>query len=121
MAKIIEFYIPQSFGKISAWFPPVELGEVPNLHEIAGEMAVVADNANGLIAQVRGEVEGISEDARGLLTKLTMTVNPNQQMFRFALDNVNEMLETELPKIDRLIDQLNALSQHADDIIQNVN
>ena len=31
------------------------------------------------------------------------------------------MLATERPKIDRLSDQLNALSQHADETIQNVN
>ena len=31
------------------------------------------------------------------------------------------MLATERPKIDRLTDQLNALSQHADETIQNVN
>jgi ABC-type transporter Mla subunit MlaD len=31
------------------------------------------------------------------------------------------MLETERPKIDRLTDQLNVLSQHADETIQNVN
>jgi phospholipid/cholesterol/gamma-HCH transport system substrate-binding protein len=37
------------------------------------------------------------------------------------LDNVNDMLATERPKIDRLTDQLNVLTQHADDTIQNVN
>jgi ABC-type transporter Mla subunit MlaD len=31
------------------------------------------------------------------------------------------MLATERPKIDRLTDQLNTLSQHADETIQNVN
>ena len=31
------------------------------------------------------------------------------------------MLATERPKIDRLTDQLNTLTQHADDTIQNVN
>jgi ABC-type transporter Mla subunit MlaD len=31
------------------------------------------------------------------------------------------MLATERPKIDRLTDQLNALSQHADETIQNLN
>jgi ABC-type transporter Mla subunit MlaD len=31
------------------------------------------------------------------------------------------MLATERPKIDRLTDQLNALSQHADETVQNVN
>jgi len=28
MAKIIEFYIPQSFHKVSKWLPPNERGKV---------------------------------------------------------------------------------------------
>jgi len=28
MAKIIEFYIPQSFRKASKWFPPDERGKL---------------------------------------------------------------------------------------------
>ncbi len=28
MAKIIEFYIPQSFRKVSKWVPPDERGKV---------------------------------------------------------------------------------------------
>jgi phospholipid/cholesterol/gamma-HCH transport system substrate-binding protein len=96
--------------------------EAASLDEIAGKMAVVADNANGLITQARGELEGISGDARSLLANLNnVTGKPNQQRIRAVLDNVNEMLATERPKIDRLTDQLNALSQHADDTIQNVN
>ena len=96
--------------------------EAASLDEIAGKMAVVADNANSLIIQVRGEVEGISGDARTLLANLnTVTGKPNQQRIRAVLDNVNEMLATERPKIDRLTDQLNTLSQHADDTVQNVN
>jgi len=93
-----------------------------SLDEIAGKMAVVADNANGLITQARGELEGISGDARRLLANLnTVTGKPNQQRIRAILDNVNEMLATERPKIDRLTDQLNVLSQHADETVQNVN
>ena len=96
--------------------------EAASLDEIAGKMAVVADNANSLITQARGELEGISGDARSLLANLnTVTGKPNQQRIRAVLDNVNGMLATERPKIDRLTDQLNALSQHADDTIQNVN
>jgi len=96
--------------------------EAASLDEITGKMAVVADNANGLITEVRGELHGISGDARRLLANLnTVTGTPNQQRLRAVLDNVNEMLATERPKIDRLTDQLNALSQHADDTIQNVN
>ena len=96
--------------------------EAASLDEIAGKMAVVADNANSLITQARGELEGISGDARSLLANLnTVTGKPNQQRLRAVLDNVNGMLATERPKIDRLTDQLNALSQHADDTVQNVN
>ena len=96
--------------------------EAASLDEIAGKMAVVADNANSLITQARGELEGISGEARSLLANLNIvTGKPNQQRIRAVLDNVNGMLATERPKIDRLTDQLNALSQHADDTIQNVN
>ena len=96
--------------------------EAASLDEIAGKMAVVADNANSLITQARGELEGISGDARSLLTNLnTVTGKPNQQRIGAVLDNVNEMLVSERPKIDRLTDQLNVLSQHTDDTIQNVN
>jgi phospholipid/cholesterol/gamma-HCH transport system substrate-binding protein len=96
--------------------------EAASLDEIAGKMAVVADNANGLITQARGELEGISGDAHSVLANLnTLTGKPNQQRIRAVLDNVNEMLATERPKIDRLTDQLNTLTEHADDTIQNVN
>jgi ABC-type transporter Mla subunit MlaD len=96
--------------------------EAMSLDEITGKLAVVADNANGLITEVRGELHGISGDARTLLANLnTVTGPPNQQKIREVLDNVNAMLATERPKIDRLTDQLNTLSAHADETIQNVN
>jgi phospholipid/cholesterol/gamma-HCH transport system substrate-binding protein len=96
--------------------------EAASLDEITDKLAVVADNANGLITEVRGELHGISGDARTLLANLnTVTGQPNQRKIRELLDNVNTMLATERPKIDRLTDQLNALSQHADETIQNVN
>jgi ABC-type transporter Mla subunit MlaD len=85
-------------------------------------MAGVADNANGLITEVRGELGGISGDARTLLANLnTVAGKANQQKVQAVLDNVDAMLVTERPKIDRLTDQLNALGQHADETIQNLN
>ena len=96
--------------------------EAASLDAITDKMAGVADNANGLITQVRGELGGISGSARALLANLnTVAGKANQQKIQTALDNVNTMLATERPKIDRLTDQLNALSQHADETIQNVN
>jgi ABC-type transporter Mla subunit MlaD len=96
--------------------------EAASLDEIAGKMSGLADNANGLVTQVRGELDGISGDAHTLLTHLnTVTGKPNQERLQGILDNANGMLATERPKIDRLVDQVNALSAHADETIQNVN
>jgi hypothetical protein len=41
--------------------------EGASLDEITDKMATVADNANGLITEVQGELGGISGDARTLL------------------------------------------------------
>ncbi len=96
--------------------------EAASLDAITDKMAVVADNANELITEVRGELQGVGGDARTLLANLnTVAGKANQQKIQATLDNVNTMLATERPKIDRLTDQLNALSQHADETIQNVN
>ena len=96
--------------------------EAASLDEITGKMAVVADNVNGLITEVRGELHEISGDARTLLANLnSVTGAPNQRKIRDVLDNVDAMLATERPKVDHLIDQLNGLSEHADETIQNVN
>ena len=96
--------------------------EAASLDEISDKLAVVADNANGLITEVRGELGGISGDARMLLANLnTVAGKANQQKVQALLDNVNAMVATDRPKIDRLTDELNALSQHADETIQNVN
>jgi len=100
----------------------IQSQEAASLDEIAGKMAGVADNADALITQARGELEGITGDARSLLANLnTVTGKPNQQKIQALLDHVNGMLDTEGPKIDRISDQVIALSQHADDTIQNVN
>jgi len=96
--------------------------EAASLDEISDKLAVVADNANGLITEVRGELGGISGDARMLLANLnTVAGKANRQKIQAVLDNVNAMVATDRPKIDRLTDELNALSQHADETIQNVN
>jgi ABC-type transporter Mla subunit MlaD len=96
--------------------------EAASLDAIADKMSVVAENADGLITEVRGELGGISGDAHTLLANLnTVTGKANQQKIEAVLDNVSAMLATDRPKIDRLTDQLSALSQHADQTIQNLN
>jgi ABC-type transporter Mla subunit MlaD len=96
--------------------------EAASLDEIAGKLATVADNANVLITQVQGELAGITGDARTVLANLNTLTGPgNQQRVRVLLDQVDGLLTEERPKIDRLTDQLLAVSQHADSTIQNVN
>jgi len=96
--------------------------EAASLDEISSKLTIVADNANRLITEVRSELQGISGDAHTLLTNLNgITGQPNQRKIRDLLDNADSMLATERPKIDHLTDQLNALGQHADETIQNVN
>jgi phospholipid/cholesterol/gamma-HCH transport system substrate-binding protein len=96
--------------------------ETASLDEIAGKLAGVADNAITLLIQVQGELQGLTGDARNLLANLNTVTGPaNQQKVQAVLDNVNTMLATERPKIDRISDQIVALTQHADATIQNVN
>jgi phospholipid/cholesterol/gamma-HCH transport system substrate-binding protein len=96
--------------------------EAASLDAIADKMSVVAENADGLITEVRGELGGIGGDAHALLANLNaVTGKANQQKIEAVLDNVSAMLATDRPKIDRLTDQLSALSQHADQTIQNLN
>ena len=100
----------------------IQSQEAASLDAITDKMAGVADNANELITEVRGELGGISGDARTLLANLnTVAGKANQQKVQAVLDNVDAMLVTERPKIDRLTDQLDALGQHADETIQNLN
>ena len=96
--------------------------ETPSLDEIAEKVVAVADNSNGLVTQARDELREISSGATLLLANLnTLTGKPNQQKIQAVLDNVNETLAEERPKINHLTDQLNRLAQHSDATIQNVN
>ncbi len=95
--------------------------EAASLDEIAGKMATVADSADALIKQAEGELEGITHDARAVLANLdNMTGGPNQERVKVILNRVDGLLAAEGPKIDRLTDQLLAVSQHADGAIKNV-
>ena len=96
--------------------------EAASLDEIAGKLAAVADSANGLIAQAQGELTDISGNVNHLLANVdAMTGATNQKKVQSALDNIDRLLAEERPKIGRITDRLEQLSQHADDTIQNVN
>jgi phospholipid/cholesterol/gamma-HCH transport system substrate-binding protein len=96
--------------------------EAASLDEIAGKLAGVADSANTLITQAQGELNDISANMNHLLANLNaMTGSRNQKKVQAILDNVDQLITEERPKIARLTDQLAKVSGHADDTIQNVN
>ena len=96
--------------------------EAASLDEIAGKLATVADSANTLIAQAQGELNDISGNVNHLLANLDgMTGPANQRKVQAILNNIDQLVAEERPKISRLTDQLARVSQHADDTIQNVN
>jgi ABC-type transporter Mla subunit MlaD len=87
------------------------------MDELTGQIAALADNANGLITQAKGELGGLSTDARTLLTNLNSVTGPNnQKQVATLLQQMNGLLADERPKIDRLADQLSLLTQHADEV-----
>jgi len=88
--------------------------ETSSLDDIAGKMTTLADNANGLVLQVQGEIGGISTDTRRLLANLnSVTGQANQKRIETLLQQANGLLADERPKIDHIADQLLALTQHA--------
>jgi phospholipid/cholesterol/gamma-HCH transport system substrate-binding protein len=96
--------------------------EAASLDEIAGKLAGVADSANALMTQARGELNDISGNVNHLLANLdTMTGPPNQKKVQAILNNIDQVVADARPKIERLTDQLTRVTDHADETIQNVN
>jgi len=96
--------------------------EAASLDEIAGKLAAVADSANVLIAQAQGELSDISGNVNHLLANVDAMTGPrNQKKVQAILDNVDRLIADERPKIDRITDRLEKVSQHADNTIQNAN
>jgi phospholipid/cholesterol/gamma-HCH transport system substrate-binding protein len=96
--------------------------EAASLDEIAGKLTGVADSANTLITQAQGDLNDISGNVNHLLANLeTMTGPPNQRKVQAILDNIDQLVSNERPKIERMTEQLAHVTEHADATLQNVN
>ena len=101
--------------------PGSTIKQRPPWMRLPGNWRPVADSANTLITQAQEELDDISGDINHLLANLnTMTGPRNQKRVQAILDNVDQLVADERPKIERLTDQLAKVSEHADDTIQNV-
>ena len=96
--------------------------EAASLDEIAGKMADVADNANALITQAQGELDGISGDARKSSRQPQYRDRPAHATEGSSRVGSRQRLAGDRRSEDRShLRSIVALSQHADDTIQNVN
>ena len=103
--------------------------DVASMDEIIAKVSTVADNANAVMTQVKGELAGISGDARTVLANLnTLTGKPNQERINVMLGQMSQLVTEARPKIDGMLDQVSGVTKklgpvvdHADGAIQNIN
>jgi phospholipid/cholesterol/gamma-HCH transport system substrate-binding protein len=95
--------------------------ETVSTDDLARKLSAMADNANGLITEVRGDLTEIVGQANTLLTNLNEVSGPaNRRQIAQALRQINSLIAAESPKIDHITDQLLAVSGHADSVIQKL-
>jgi ABC-type transporter Mla subunit MlaD len=72
-----------------------------------------------LITQVRGELKGISGRTEVLLANLNQVTGPaNRKQIAEILGEVNSLVATQSPKIDRITDQVSLLTADTDSVIK---
>ncbi len=95
--------------------------ETVSIDEMARKLAGIADNAQGLITEVQGQIKGLSEQANTLLASLNATTGPaNREQIAEILRHTNTMLAQQSPKIGRITDQVLAATEDADAAIKKV-
>jgi phospholipid/cholesterol/gamma-HCH transport system substrate-binding protein len=93
--------------------------ETMSIDDMARKFSGIADNAEDLVTQVRGELKGISGRADVLLANLNeVTGSANRKQIAGILSQVNSLVATQSPKIDRITDQVAVLTTDADSVIR---
>jgi ABC-type transporter Mla subunit MlaD len=95
--------------------------ETVSIDDMTRKLSGIADSAEGLITQVQGELKDIGGDARTLLANLNeITGAPNRRQVARLLEQVNSLVATQSPKIDRITEQLLLVSRDADSTIRKI-
>ena len=93
--------------------------ETVSIDDMTRKLSTIADSVQGLITQVQGDLTDISGRARTLLANLNdVTGTQNRRQIAELLRNANTLVATEAPKIDRIADQVLAVTTDADSVIQ---
>jgi phospholipid/cholesterol/gamma-HCH transport system substrate-binding protein len=95
--------------------------ETMSIDDMTRKLSGIADSAEALITQVQGELQGISGRAQTLLANLNdVTGVTNRKQIAEILQQVNSLVATQSPKIDRITDQVVLVSQDADSVVKKI-
>jgi ABC-type transporter Mla subunit MlaD len=95
--------------------------ETVSIDDMARKLSGIADNAEILMTQVQGELKGISGQAQVLLANLNDATGPtNRRQIAQILKQVNTLVTTQSPKLDRITDQVLMVSRDADAAISKI-
>ena len=95
--------------------------ETVSIDDMARKLAGIADTAQGLIAQVQGEIKGLGDRANALLANLNDATGPvNRKQIAEILRDTNTMIAQQAPKIDRITNQVLLATQDANVAIEKV-
>jgi len=110
--------------------------EVVTLTDITQKIADTADTATKLMTDVQQDFDEVFEETKALLANLQeLTGEKNQQSVEQLLANSNRMVEEQMPKFDKITDQVSdvltkidnltadfrKVAQSADQTVNNVN
>ncbi|MBV8068636.1 MAG: MCE family protein [Acidobacteriaceae bacterium] len=104
--------------RLDAW-QVIPSQETLSVDDMTRKLATLTDSADGVISDVRRDLKDITGKASTLLTNLNEVSGPaNRMQVARLLQQMNSLIATESPKIDRIADQITAVSSHADSAIQ---
>ena len=95
--------------------------ETVSIDDMTRKLSGIADSAEALITQVQGELQGISGRAQTLLANLNDVTGPtNRKQIAEILQQVNSLVATQSPKLDRITDQVALVTQDADSVVKKI-
>lgn len=95
--------------------------ETVSIDDMTRKLSGIADSAEALITQVQGELQGISGRAQTLLANLNDVTGPtNRKQIAEILQQVNSLVATQSPKLDRITDQVALVTEDADSVVRKI-
>jgi phospholipid/cholesterol/gamma-HCH transport system substrate-binding protein len=93
--------------------------EAVSIDDMMAKLSGITDNASQLIGEVRADLKGISGQAQTLLTNLDDATGPrNRRQLAGILQQANDLLAQESPKLDRIADQVLQTTKDVDSTVK---